>query len=211
MNRLSPTRHPHMRTRRDRWMVGAVMAGVVLSFNPPQAVAQCSNTKMIASKPNLYYRNNNDGTVDDLRTGLTWDRCVWGLTNATCTGGETSLHTWAQALTIPEQANLEVYKNASNWRLPSVKELESLTETCRSTPAINTVFFPSTPANVVWTGSPSLQDTALAWTVQFAEGKVLPAARDGRFAVRLVRDTDGTPVRVPPPPPSPTPAAEAAP
>lgn len=59
---------------------------------------------------------------------------------------------------------------ASDWRLPSLKELQSLTHFGASYPSIDTSYFPNTQNSYYWTASNSSFDPTLAWSVVFYDG-----------------------------------------
>ncbi len=67
--------------------------------------------------------DNGDGTVSDLATGLTWTQADSG-----------SGMNWEAALNYCETLT---YAGADNWRLPNVKELQSLVDYSRSPDATN--------------------------------------------------------------------------
>jgi len=84
--------------------------------------------------------DNGNGTVTDSKTGLIWQQ------------GEPGLMGWDQALSYCAELPLG---NFSDWRLPNVKELESLTDDTRKSPAINTSFFPDAFASYFYMSSTS--------------------------------------------------------
>ena len=65
--------------------------------------------------------NNGDGTITDQATGLMWSQDDSG----------TGLN-WAEALAWVQQKNAENYLGYSDWRLPDVKELQSIVDYSRS-------------------------------------------------------------------------------
>jgi len=67
------------------------------------------------------FRDNGDGTVSDLATGLMWARADSG-----------SGMTWQDALTWVQERNAEAYLGHADWRLPNAKELQSLVDYDRS-------------------------------------------------------------------------------
>jgi hypothetical protein len=83
------------------------------------------------------FRNNGNGTVSDLNTGLVWQRDP----------GTTKV-TWASAMAGASSCRLAGY---TDWRLPTIKELYSLIDfrgldvnpngTTGATPFINTTYF----------------------------------------------------------------------
>lgn len=80
------------------------------------------------------FEDNQDGTVSDLATGLMW----------TQDDSEDGMN-WADALAWVQQKNDEEYLGYSDWRLPNIKELQSIVDYSRSpqatqSPAIDPVF-----------------------------------------------------------------------
>lgn len=106
----------------------------------------------VPTNPDSAYTNNGNGTVTDVRTGLMWKQCVEGKSGASCSGTASTIH-WIDALTAAENATFAGY---SDWRLPNVRELQSLIEYCNFLPAINGNYFPGTPSEDIWTGSPAI-------------------------------------------------------
>jgi hypothetical protein len=94
-------------------------------------------------------------TVYDTKTKLTWQRQP----------GPTS-YSFADATTYCGQLDLDAVK----WRLPSVKELETLIDESRTNPSIDLVAFPNTPGRFFWTASLVTHFPSNAWTVDFNRG-----------------------------------------
>ena len=93
--------------------------------------------------------------------------------------------TWAAALSAAEASTHAGY---IDWRLPNIKELRSLVEECRGTPAINDTVFPGASSSGVWSGSPSAYDAPVAWGVDFYGGYAFySGSRSDAYSVRLVR------------------------
>jgi hypothetical protein len=67
------------------------------------------------------FRDNNDGTVTDRATGLMWSKTDSG-----------KGMNWQAALAWVQQKNAERFLGHADWRLPSVKELQSLVDYSRS-------------------------------------------------------------------------------
>lgn len=91
---------------------------------------------------------NGNGTVTDSATELVWDQCPLGLSDAGCSTGSVTQLTWKAALATAVTANAANYKGFSDWRLPNIKELESLVKIDASRPAIDSTAFPNTPTIV---------------------------------------------------------------
>jgi hypothetical protein len=96
------------------------------------------------------YIDNADGTVTDSGTGLIWQKCTVGRTGATCTGGAVTLMDWDDALAACNSLSLA---SQTDWRLPSVRELNSLVDLRGSEPLIDQTAFPSTAFNQYWTST----------------------------------------------------------
>lgn len=138
-------------------------------------------------KPPSQFSYSANGTeVTDNQTKLIWSRCSlgqsWSGTN--CIDSPT--------LVNQEQA-LSSAKLVKGWRIPNIKELSSLVDSRRESPAIDTAAFPSTPLGCVWSSSPVVGGAtagAKVWTVDISYGSV-DAVWDRRGGtpcfVRLVR------------------------
>ena len=82
--------------------------------------------------------DNGNGTVTDNRTGLIWQQ------------GEPGYMSWGEALSYCEGLSLGGH---SDWRLPNVRELESLTDDSRYYPAMDTSFFPDAHSSYYWSST----------------------------------------------------------
>lgn len=151
---------------------------------------------------NRYQILANGAEVKDVQTNLIWQRCQVGMNwnGNTCTGES-------------KQFNFDnAQKQAGNgWRVPTIRELSSLIY-CSSgkmkdsndvgdggapiknwcdgdytKPTINTKAFPNTPNNWVWSSSPYVGYSSVAWFVYFSNGNVDFDFRHHDGAVRLVR------------------------
>ena len=71
-----------------------------------------------------------------------------------------NLFTWENALIYAEGLNLAT---ASDWRLPSIKELQSLNDETVSNPSINTTFFPAIGVHNYWSSTSLPNQTTKAW------------------------------------------------
>ena len=81
------------------------------------------------------FKNNNDGTISDLATGLMWSE----------EDSKEGLD-WKEALAWVQEKNAENFLGHSDWRLPNIKELHSIVDYTRSpektaSAAINTDYF----------------------------------------------------------------------
>lgn len=165
--------------------VWLVMLMAMLSFSV--ARAELCSSGFDATNPDNAYLVSEDGTVIDTSRGLMWKQCVEGRTGENCaSGSETTFANWGAAL---DHAYSHVFAGYSDWRLPTVKELRSLVEPCRSNPAINVDIFPATPAAVIMTSSPTAAAAGAGfWMVHFDAGNAQTRSRTNDGVVRLVRD-----------------------
>ena len=146
-----------------------------------QAVQNC-NTAIKNSTPTSQFKNNNDGTVTDIVTNLTWKRCPEGfsfdngntptdITDDNCIESGMLLYSWKDAMLGAITLNVSGFGGKYNWRLPNIKELNSIVEVQCANPSINNTVFPSTnPCCWWWTSSPNLNDGSSAWVVDFGIG-----------------------------------------
>ena len=77
--------------------------------------------------------------------------------------------TWEQAITYAEGLTLA---NASDWRLPNIKELQSLNDETLVNPSVNSVYFPNIGSRNYWSSTtllpnPSNLTSAWYWNTQY--------------------------------------------
>ena len=122
------------------------------------------------------YSDNGNGTVTDNSSGLMWQQT---------TAADTMI--WEDALSYCENLNLGGY---TDWRLPTVKELNSLVDSSIPSPGptINTALFPDTQSSGYWTSTTSFTNTGSAWIVFFDYGNGYgDVNKSVSFYVRAVR------------------------
>ncbi len=85
--------------------------------------------------------NNGDGTVTDMATGLMWQR-----------KDDNALRAWSDAGSYCQGLNLG---NKQDWRLPNIKELQTIIETKinEPDPAIDVIAFPGTEDSRYWSAT----------------------------------------------------------
>lgn len=163
-------------------LIGTVLlGGVVASL----ASAQTINSSVPNATPDDRYAVISDGTVIDSHTGLMWSLCVVGLAGSDCSAGVAEQADWADAVTMANESELGGY---SDWRLPNVKELNSIFAFDRFDPSINLTVFPNTPGGLTWTSTISQEISARSWVVDFSGGATRFVSRQSAQYVRLVRD-----------------------
>lgn len=151
-----------------------------------QVMATCLST-ITSTNPYSVYANNGDGTVTDKQTGLMWQQCSLGLSGTDCTSGTIATFTWQAALAT---ANSNTGNGYSDWRLPNINELASLTEDACSAPTTNETLFPATASSYYWSSSPYNLNDFEAWNVNFDNGVQAASAKNDSYAIRLVRGSN---------------------
>ena len=133
------------------------------------------------------FKDNNDGSVSHLKTGLIWQRCAVGQTwnNGGCDGtGATYTQDKAVKLTSDLGGN-------TDWRLPTYKELLTIVDYSQSSPATNSIVFPDAPSSSFWTATDAAASSSFAWSIDFAYGTgvidMSSLPKTSSLAARLVR------------------------
>ena len=114
-----------------------------------------------------------------------WKVCTEGQTwNAGACEGDSRNVNWQTAL---QTANDENFAGHSNWRLPNIKELQSLIAFNCTNRSINTTIFPNTTASSYWSSSPNAYNSNYAWGVYFNYSDDYYFYRNLTSSVRVVR------------------------
>ncbi|MBO7911117.1 MULTISPECIES: DUF1566 domain-containing protein [Vibrio] len=131
-----------------------ILTVALISLFSAGAFAQECSLDLGRTASNTRYVTNDNGTITDQLTGLTWMRCqlgkTWDKSSLSCTGdGETFL--WQSALTMVESINdangnhqLHQFGGVDQWRMPNIKELISLKEVACHSPALSAKAFGDT-------------------------------------------------------------------
>jgi len=117
--------------------------------------------------------DNGNGTVSDTSTGLTWQQDT-----------PDDVVNWEQALAYCESLALG---GATDWRLPTIKELRSLVDFSRNNPAIDITRFPNTLPSFYWSSTTYATTTSSAWGVFFLNGSGSSSNKASITRVRAVR------------------------
>ena len=135
--------------------------------------------------PGGYVPQGGGATVLDQRTGLEWQRDVSSVPRME----------WADALRFCNGLHLT---GGCGWRVPTVKELETIVEDTAVAPPIDTTAFPATPPEPFWTSTivvasagefdnwAVLFDNELTAVIPYQAGTAVPFA-GGTLRVRCVR------------------------
>lgn len=151
------------------WSVSFNEGGVYVFGKSAQNNAIC--VRGPARAPELTYAAGGT-TVNDHVTGLTWQRYDDGTPK-----------TWEAAIAYCEGLTLA---NSAGWRLPDFKELRSIVDVSRFSPAISPIFG-GTDAAMYWSSTTFVDDNAAAWGVGFDFGSTDIAMKEAANLVRCVR------------------------
>lgn len=150
----------------------------------------CKNDSISVTTPTNRFIDNGDGTVLDKQTGLMWRKCADGNSGSSCDTGVVNTFLWQDALKHVDTVNATPEEKYHNWRLPNIKELESIVEDQCSQPSINLGVFPNTTSSGFWSSTPSKNEPGKAWSVDFSNGGVSVQDMTTQQYVRLVRDIE---------------------
>ncbi|QQZ28864.1 DUF1566 domain-containing protein [Thiothrix subterranea] len=174
--------------------INVIAVSLVVLFPVMTSAAQvCDNVQLPTSTPTADFKDNGDGTVTHLKTGLMWKKCSEGQSGTDCATGTLTQYTWKGALDQAQANNTAMFANQVDWRLPNVKELLSITESACKEPDINLTIFPKTLDGAVgslyWSSSPSAIAASSALYVDFNYGSITYFPKDNNTGyVRLVRN-----------------------
>ena len=109
--------------------------------------------------------------VRDNVTGLIWE----AKTDDGSVHDKDTNYTWADAQSVFIAAlNNANFGGYNDWRLPTVKELNSLLNRGRSRPASDTDYFPNMMWSAYWSSTADVRDANKAWVAFFDYGVVEP-------------------------------------
>jgi len=90
---------------------------------------------------------------------------------------------WQDAVEYCQDLTIEGY---SDWRLPSIKELQTLVDISKYNPAIISGL-DNTASSYYWSSSVNVSDSSYAWRVSFDNGSTSYNNKTNKYYVRCVR------------------------
>lgn len=154
------------------------------------AQQRCDASTFALSVPTALFSDNGDGTVTDKRNSLQWMRCSIGQqwSSGSCEGQALPVQ-WQSAKDHADRVNATGQFFFSDWRLPNVRELATITERQCSNPRTNLELFPNTPSGDYWTSV--AKSTASyepdVFTIGFGNQGISTAHPSSEKFARLVR------------------------
>lgn len=133
------------------------LSAIVCSTLLSAAVAHAECSPTIPRSTAGHFVDNGNGTVTDTTTGLQWKKCsegqIYDAEAGICSGTPLGL-TWQEGLQHAEQLRQQAYAGRTDWRIPNIKELESIADEGCYQPAIATTYFPGTRSDWYWSATP---------------------------------------------------------
>ena len=120
----------------------------------------------------IKYVDNGNGTVTDTSSSLIWQQAT-----------APNTYNWDQAISYCESLSFAGY---TDWRLPTLNELNTLVDSTQTPPTINHMFFPGTVSSVYWSSTTSATPN-YAGGVDFSHGGTSYNEKFYTFYVRAVR------------------------
>jgi hypothetical protein len=163
---MAPSGHSH------RWALNFTDGYLMHANSPLTYYVRCVR----GADPTQVLVDNGDGTVTDNRTTLMWQQA------------EPGKMYWGTAVSYCKNSTLA---NKSGWRLPNVKELQSLVDYTRTYPAFDTTAFPNVGSTYTayWASTTDAYTTSDAWYVSAVDGQVYTWVEkaSNQYYVRCVR------------------------
>jgi len=144
-----------------------VSAGGTKKFHV-RAVRDVSPPTTIATR----FLDNKNGTTTDQLTGLIWQQVP------------TDSMTWEQALITAEALSL----GGSNlWRMPNIKELQSISEATIYNPSINKTYFSGISTSQFWSSTSLSNQSTKAWYLDTQFGITSQVVKTNKLKLLAVR------------------------
>jgi hypothetical protein len=144
----------------------------------PRAVRQVVAPVSLPS----HFMDNGNGTITDRFTQLVWQQVAYP-----------DSMTWEDAL---HYADTLVLGGRSDWRLPNVKEIQSINDEQRLNPSINTTYFVGAGIKQYWSSTTLPNQTTKAWYLDTRYGITTYQFKTAKLPVLLVAGDGSTTTEV---------------
>ena len=143
--------------------------------------------------PESRFTDYGDGTVTDNLTGLIWTKDANAPGPSVCVpGGTYPYKTWQEALDYVACLNANSYLGYNDWRLPNRKELRSLIDYSKHSPALPEGHpFISVRLAGYWSSTTSTYDMNRAWIVDMVIGYAFYYDKDYSLGYGYMRPVRG--------------------
>lgn len=167
----------------DTTKVWVVNAGGGIGAHPKTETVSAGGTKLFqvravrnAISTNFsvaHLTDNGNGTITDNYTGLIWQKIQ-----------SPNTMTWEEALGYSDSLTLAGKKD---WRLPNVKELQSLNDVKLIKPSFDKTYFPNVLSGNYWSSTTLYLTATKAWDINVDYGIVSQSDKTTKENVLLVR------------------------
>ncbi len=179
-----------------RYSYHTMRTGQVVSYATNDDAALSKGVPVSFATATAHSVYTGDYTTLDNSTGLVWKSCSEGQSGPTCGTGGVSALTLNQATTACSALNTlnggNGYAGIKNWRLPTMRELTTLTDFSRATLSVYTASFPGTANYAYWSSTVYPPNPWVApnggfgWYVDYTAGDSYAAAVTGGYHARCV-------------------------
>ena len=170
-------------------LIASLGASVTLSFH---AHAACLTPHELEKPDHIYTvgTNTQEGTVLDKETNLMWSQCPVGFSfvAGVCESGPDTADDksiWGESFALAASSNLGGF---SDWRIPNIKELQTLMARACNNQALNAAAFPELANDSIWSATPNVRVDSRAWVVNKADAISSTQTKGSTNYVYLVRD-----------------------
>jgi len=167
----------------DTTKIWVTNAGGGIGNHPKSETISAGGTKKFHARavrditaPNTipaHFTDNANGTITDNVTGLIWQK-----------NHSADTLTWEQALTFADTLTLN---GNTDWRLPNIKEIQSINDENFINPSVNATYFPDLVNRKIWSSTTLPNQTTKAWYLQTQYGITTYDAKIRRDFVLCVR------------------------
>jgi alpha-tubulin suppressor-like RCC1 family protein len=171
-SRVLESAHPD-----NAFRIGGSEGGTAYGLDSSLGAARCvrSDAATPVGQYTILAGGTPTGTVLDLGTGLTWQQAA---SSQTYTQSDATSYCHDNTPALP----------GSGWRLPSMKELQTLVNDGHVSPAVDPTAFPGTPFDVgYWTSTPVAWRSGYVWNVGFDFGTTTYHTVGSTYHVRCVK------------------------
>jgi hypothetical protein len=142
-----------------RFKLGTILTVILFIFGTT-ATGWCGN-----------FKDNGDGTVTDVATGLTWQQAD-------------AKKNWEAAITYCEELK---HANHQDWRLPNIKELRTIIDMTKTNLTIDSIAFPGAKASLYWSSTTFESNPRNAMVYDFSNANTHSEEKVFTNYVRCVR------------------------
>lgn len=168
----------------NKYQYATVVSSIPSVLSTTSSQISTSTKFSLPPESPVNYTDNKNGTITDNYTSLIWKKCPQGMSGNDCKNGSPSYRILSESQTECSKLN---FAGKVGWRLPTLKELQSIVDTGTYDPSINKNFFSGTD-DPYWTDTAPAAYPVSRFTVIFSEGSVYYVDMNSVAATRCVYD-----------------------